>query len=96
MPARPAARVQICLVCEPSATDSPMPSGRRHTTRTPCGPSSPASWCERASTAAHAGLKPSVGMVTRAAVVDIVRMTPAPWRTMCRAAVVAVRNWVVV
>ena len=55
-----------------------MPSGRRHTTRTPRGPSSPASCIDSASTAAQAGPNPSVGMATWEAVVDSRTITPPP------------------
>jgi hypothetical protein len=45
---------------------------------------------------AQATPKPSVGRLTRAAVVDSVRITPDPASAIRRAAAVAVRNCVVV
>ncbi len=76
-------------------------SGRKHTTRIPCGPSSPAKLRERASIAAHAVAKPPVKWYLRsrpdsaAAEDERVRMTPERLGTMCRAAAVAVRKCVV-
>jgi hypothetical protein len=42
MPARCAARARTCRTWKPSSADSGIASGRRQTTRTPYGPSSPA------------------------------------------------------
>lgn len=77
------------------ASASGIACGRRQTTRTPLGASSPARMRENASIAALATPLPRKPRpVMREPGVDSVRMTPEPCSVMCRATAFAVRKFV--